>query len=104
LIPDVTPAAAAEAMSNGAVLLDVREPFEVATAHIEGALHIPMGQIVSRIDEVPRDARILCLCHHGGRSAQVAGFLAGQGFDVANVAGGIDHWSMTVDPDIPRYA
>lgn len=91
-------------MRNGAVLLDVREPFEVATARIDGALHIPMGEIVSRIDDIPRDARVLCLCHHGGRSAQVAGYLAGQGLDAANVAGGIDQWSITVDPQVPRYA
>lgn len=91
-------------MRNGAVLLDVREPFEVATARVEGSLHIRMGEVVSRIDDIPRDARVLCLCHHGSRSAQVAGYLAGQGFDIANVAGGIDCWSSTVDPEIPRYA
>lgn len=90
-------------MRIGAVLLDVREPSEVATAQVAGAMHIPMGAVVSRIDDLPRDRQILCLCHHGGRSAQVAGYLAGQGYDVANVAGGIDQWSATVDPQIPRY-
>ncbi|MGI9017395.1 MAG: rhodanese-like domain-containing protein [Euzebya sp.] len=104
MIPDITPAAAAEAMRNGAVLLDVREPFEVAAAGIDGATHIPMGQIVSRINEVPTDTQVLCLCHHGGRSAQVAAYLAGQGYDVANVAGGIDEWSISHDSTIPRYA
>lgn len=90
-------------MEDGAVLLDVREPFEVATAAVEGAVHIPMGSVPARLDEVPRDRRILCLCHHGARSAQVAAFLAAQGFDVANVAGGIDRWSTDVDPEVPRY-
>ncbi len=90
-------------MTNGAVLLDVREPFEVAVARIDGALHIPMGEVTSRLDEIPRDAAVLCLCHHGGRSAQVAGYLAGHGFDVANVSGGIDHWSTSHDPTVPRY-
>ncbi len=90
-------------MTNGAVLLDVREPFEVAVASIDGALLIPMGEIMSRVDEIPRDTTVLCLCHHGGRSAQVAGYLAGQGFDVLNVAGGIDNWSIAHDPAVPRY-
>lgn len=103
LIPDVTPADAVVALRNGAVLLDVREPSELATAHVADALHIPMGQVTSRIDDIPRDRPILCLCHHGGRSAQVASYLAGQGYDVTNVAGGIDQWSATVDPTIPRY-
>ncbi len=90
-------------MTNGAVLLDVREPFEVAAASIDGALLIPMGEILSRVDEIPRDRQVLCLCHHGARSAQVAAYLANQGFDVANVTGGIDSWSVAVDPRVPRY-
>ncbi|CAN5853671.1 rhodanese-like domain-containing protein [soil metagenome] len=99
----MTPAEAAEAMQDGAVLLDVREPFEVATAHIDGAIPIPMGEVIGRIDELPSDRTVLCLCHHGGRSAQVAAYLAGQGFDVANVTGGTDQWSISHDPDVPRY-
>ncbi len=99
----MTPAEAAEAMQDGAVLLDVREPFEVATAHIDGAIPIPMGEVIGRIDELPSDRTVLCLCHHGGRSAQVAAYLAGQGYDVANVTGGIDQWSISHDPDVPRY-
>lgn len=90
-------------MQNGAVLLDVREPFEVATANIDGAVPIPMGEVIGRIDDLPRDRTVVCLCHHGGRSAQVANYLAGEGFDVVNVAGGIDQWSISHDPDIPRY-
>jgi rhodanese-related sulfurtransferase len=101
---DVTPAEAAAAMRDGAVLLDVREPSEVATAAVAGAVHIPMGTVPVRLEEVPSDRRVLCLCHHGTRSAQVATYLAAQGIDAVNVAGGIDRWSTTVDPSIPRYS
>ena len=104
MIPEIPPEAAVEAVANGAVLLDVREPFEIATAHVEGALEIPMGQIPARIAEVPTDADLLVMCHHGGRSLQVAEFLNAQGFTVSNVSGGIDQWSRTVDPSIPRYS
>ncbi|WP_116716421.1 rhodanese-like domain-containing protein [Euzebya tangerina] len=103
MIPEILPQAAADAVARGAVLLDVREPLEIATARVDGALEIPMGQIPARIEEIPTDAAILCLCHHGARSLQVAHFLHAQGYDVSNVRGGIDHWSQTVDPSIPRY-
>lgn len=86
------------------VLLDVREPFEVELAAIEGALPIPMGEIPARHVEIPRDRPILVLCHHGIRSFQVGHWLRTQGFeDVSNVRGGIDAWSLEIDPTIPRY-
>ena len=90
------------------VLLDVREPWEVQTAHVQAGdfdlVTIPMNQIPARTSELPRDRPIACLCHHGGRSQQVAMFLAQQGYtDVANIAGGIDAWSREHDPGVPRY-
>jgi rhodanese-related sulfurtransferase len=71
---------------------------------VAGARHIPMGDIPSRISELDPDQEIYCLCHHGMRSAQVAGYLAQQGFEkVLNVRGGIDAWAIFVDESLPRY-
>lgn len=86
------------------VLLDVREPYEVAAAAIDGSVTIPMRQIPQRFKELPADVPIAVLCHHGSRSERVAAFLAGRGFpNVVNVDGGIDAYARRVDPSIPRY-
>lgn len=86
------------------VLLDVREPYEREIAAIEPSLHIPMGEIPHRSGEIPRDREIVVYCHVGSRSMMVAGYLHHQGFpSVANLAGGIDAWSVKVDPKVPRY-
>lgn len=86
------------------VVLDVREAPERAIARLAGALEIPMGDVPRRLDEIPRDADVVVVCHHGMRSAQVAGFLAREGYTrVANLAGGIDAWSLEVDPAVARY-
>ncbi len=86
------------------VLLDVREPREIAYAAIPGALTIPMRGVPARLNELPKDRPIAVLCHHGGRSSQVARFLLAQGFDeVVNVDGGIDAYAARVDSSIPRY-
>ncbi len=90
------------------LLLDVREAMEVAIARVpvEGFefLHIPMHQVPQRLAEIDPDRPVACLCHHGVRSQQVAYFLADRGYEqVANVAGGIDAWSVQADPAIPRY-
>lgn len=90
--------------SKDLVLLDVREAWERETANIEPSLHIPMDDIPDRYSELPRDRDVVVYCHHGGRSEMVAGFLEGQGFTrVINLRGGIDAWSLTVDPEVPRY-
>ena len=91
-----------------AVLLDVREPWEVALASIRvdgiEALDIPMNQVPERLSEVPTTRPVICICHHGARSAQVVAFLAQHGIDAGyNLAGGIDAWSTTVDGAVPRY-
>src|SRR5689334_18726400 len=86
------------------VVLDVREPQEIAIARFPGALEIPMQSVPSRIDELDQSAEIFVLCHHGMRSAHVAEYLAEQGFTrVGNVSGGIDAWALQVDPSVPRY-
>lgn len=96
--------AARSQASPAPMLLDVREAWEWETARIEGATHIPMGQIVQRAGSLERDAEIVVMCHHGARSAQVAQFLERLGFEqVYNLTGGIDAWSLEVDASVPRY-
>jgi len=90
------------------VVLDVREPAEWHTASVTPGnftlLNMSMGSVPARMNELDPQTPIACLCHHGGRSMQVAQFLAGQGFaQVANVAGGIDAWAQELDNNIPRY-
>ncbi len=85
-------------------LLDVRVEWEFQTAHIEGSLLIPMGQVASRIAELDSTAETVVICHHGGRSMQVAGLLEQLGFPhVVNLAGGVDAWARLVDPSMPVY-
>ena len=88
-----------------AKLVDVREPWEYATAKLEGCQLIPMGEFAARAhQELDPDDRLLILCHHGARSLSVTNWLRQQGFDAAqSVAGGIDAWSREIDPRIPRY-
>jgi rhodanese-related sulfurtransferase len=86
------------------VLLDVREPWEIETAKIAGSLSIPMREIPARSEELDDEAQIVCICHHGARSASVAGFLESRGYTkVFNLQGGIDAWSRLVDPKVPTY-
>lgn len=85
-------------------ILDVREPDETQLAPFVGAVEIPMGDVPSRIQELDPDADIVVLCHHGIRSGRVAAFLDQHGFQrVANLTGGIDAWSLFIDPSVPRY-
>jgi rhodanese-related sulfurtransferase len=85
-------------------LLDVREPWETALCAIPGGTSIPMGQIPSRADELDPDRPVVCYCHHGMRSMQVAMFLGRRGFgQVWNLAGGIDAWAREVDPSCATY-
>ena len=90
---------------NAPLLLDVREPWEYQTACLPDSLLMPMGEVASRAhQELDPDAPIVVLCHHGARSLSVTMWLRNQGFDHAqSLAGGIDAWSRTIDPTIPRY-
>lgn len=86
------------------MLLDVREPHEIAVAAVSGTIVIPMRQIPERLAEIDSDKTVVVMCHGGVRSMQVAAFLVQNGFEnVVNLAGGIDAWSREVDPNIPRY-
>lgn len=86
------------------LLIDVREADEFALCHIEGARLIPMNSIPTRLAEIPQDVPVLIHCHHGGRSMKVTHFLRSKGYtQVSNVKGGIDAWSLKVDPKVPRY-
>jgi rhodanese-related sulfurtransferase len=86
------------------VLLDVREEWEVRTASLPGIVHMPMQTVPDRLAELNPDEEIVCICHHGMRSMQVALFLEHHGFGkVINLAGGIDAVSRTVYPHIPVY-
>jgi rhodanese-related sulfurtransferase len=94
----------ADARRDKPLLLDVREPWEWEAAHIEGAKHIPMREVPARLEELDPAREVVAICHHGGRSQQVAMFLEKNGFSkVLNLQGGVDAWSRTVDPAVPLY-
>jgi rhodanese-related sulfurtransferase len=88
----------------GPFLLDVREPWEFETCHIAGATLMPMQTIPARIDDLDEEAAIVCICHHGARSLQVAAFLERHGFGkVSNLTGGVHAWAVQVDSAMPKY-
>ena len=94
-----------EEAATAPTLIDVREPWEVETASIPGAILMPMGELTSRAHaELDPDVAYVVVCHHGARSLSVTMWMRGQGFDhVQSLAGGIDNWSRTVDATVPRY-
>jgi rhodanese-related sulfurtransferase len=86
------------------VLLDVRENWEFDTCHIDGSVLIPMNTIPGRIDDLDEDADIVCICHHGARSLNVAAFLERNGFGkMVNLTGGIHAWALQVDGTMAKY-
>ena len=85
-------------------LLDVREPWEVERASLEGSKLIPMGEVPARVQELDPEEHIIVVCHHGMRSLSVTNWLRQQGFEkVQSMRGGIDGWARTVDPKVPIY-
>ena len=85
-------------------LLDVREPFEFAHAHIDGSVLIPLNQIPQRLQEIDMEQEIVLICHHGSRSERAAMFLEQKGFsNVVNLTGGMDAWASEVDTTMPKY-
>jgi len=88
-------------------LIDVREPHEFALAKIEGAELIPMRSVPGEIQELEAradDGTLIVYCHHGVRSLNVVHWLREQGIEACqSMSGGIDAWSLTVDPAVPRY-
>jgi len=87
-----TPHVQVSAVSDGAFLLDIREPDEWSAGHVDGSLHIPMGQVPARMDEIPQDCRVVVVCRSGHRSARVTEYLRQHGYDVVNLDGGLVAW------------
>ena len=93
-----------DAKRQNPVLLDVREFSEVQHGQIPGSIHMPMNTVLSRLDELTKETPIVCICHHGARSMQVAHFLKQHGFlSVFNLTGGIHTWAVLVDPRVETY-
>lgn len=102
----ILPEEAKQKLQNGhpVTLLDVREQWEYELARIEGAKLIPLGDLQQRVRELDPESEIIVYCHHGIRSFHATMFLRQMGFEKAqNLAGGIDAWSMKIDPSVPRY-
>ena len=88
----MTPSEAHELLGS-AVFVDVREPYEYEAGHIDGSLHIPIGQVAARWEQIPRDREVVVVCHLGQRSALVAEFLAQRGVPAQNLEGGLEAWA-----------
>jgi rhodanese-related sulfurtransferase len=95
--PDI-PTVQVEQLPADGYLLDVREDDEWAHGHAPEAVHLAMSELMARVGEVPADHQIYVICKVGGRSAQVVGFLNGQGRDTVNVAGGMLAWAAAGKP------
>jgi rhodanese-related sulfurtransferase len=94
----------ADASRPQPMLLDVREPSEFELCHLPGSQLIPMHTIPMRCEELPTEQEIVVICHHGGRSMQVAMFLERRGFaNVINLSGGVDAWAIEIDHSMHRY-
>lgn len=102
---DVTPTQLVALMTDGEpVLLDVREPAEWRIARLPGARLVPLSELAAAVSELDPSAETVVYCHHGTRSAYAAAHLRSLGFSrVRNLLGGIDRWSVEVDPSTPRY-
>ncbi len=97
-IPTVTIDQVPNPLPAGLVVLDVREPIEWAYGRIEGALHIPLMELVERVGEIPADSQVLVVCKVGARSAQAARYLVQAGYDAVNLDGGMIEWSAAGRP------
>ena len=106
---EITPSQVTQRIASGEKLafIDVREPSEFQQARIEGAELIPMRTIpaqLQHLEALSDDAALVVYCHHGVRSLQVVNWLREQGLATCqSMAGGIDRWSLEVDPSVPRY-
>jgi adenylyltransferase/sulfurtransferase len=109
IVPELTPEQFCNrwperTQSEDVILVDVREPDELELAALSSVVHIPMREIPQRLNELDRERSLVVMCHVGGRSRAVAGYLLTVGFEnVFNLAGGIEAWSQDIDPKIPRY-
>jgi len=90
--------------SEKILLIDVREPWEYEVCRIDGAKLFPMRTIPANLQTLDVEEPVICYCHHGMRSLDVAVWLRKQGVESArSLAGGIDKWSAEIDPKVPRY-
>ncbi len=86
------------------IMIDVREDFELEICSIDGARHIPLGELPEKYDALPRDRELIVFCHHGGRSLRATQFLHAHGYENAvSMRGGIDKWALAFEPDMARY-
>ncbi|MGJ8653690.1 MAG: rhodanese-like domain-containing protein [Opitutaceae bacterium] len=89
---------------DNVTFLDVREHDEVAICRIDGALHIPMGEVPERAESLPKDGKLVVYCHHGMRSMNVCQYLVARGFtNTINLGGGIHAWALDVDSEMLQY-
>ena len=106
---EVTPAEVKRRLDEGEklYLIDVREPGEFVTCNIEGAELIPMNTVpqhLQRLESLADEAPLIVFCHHGMRSLMVVNWLREQGVATcSSMSGGIDQWSLSIDPAVPRY-
>ena len=98
MFPAAVPTVAAAAVPTDAPLLDVREQDEWDAGHADGALHIPIGEVVERLGELPEEEPLYVVCRVGGRSAQVVQYLVAQGREAVNVDGGMFAWEAAGRP------
>ncbi len=105
IVPEISPAEFVARRDRGdtLTLLDVREDWELAVASVPNIVHIPMGQVANRLDEIDRGGTVVVMCRSGRRSLEVAKYLQQSGFDAINLAGGILAWSRELDATIPTY-
>lgn len=106
MVTEITPSElqARRAAGTGPLVIDVREGWELQLASIPGVMHIPMNEIPAKLPELDPNAETVVMCRSGGRSMQVAQFLARNGFQsVANLTGGILAWSREVDSSVATY-
>ena len=96
---EITTAELQQQLENGAVLnmIDVREGEEVAQGMIEGAVHIPLGELPERLDEIDKSKSYIMICRSSGRSGRACEYLEGQGYDVTNMVGGMLDWHGEVE-------
>lgn len=103
---EITPEelAARHASGESLAILDVREPWELEIARLDGSIDVPLATLPGSLARLPHDRLLVVLCHRGMRSAQATHWLRAQGLaNAVNLAGGIDAWARTVDPATPTY-
>ncbi len=99
-VPEVDVDELAAARQGGAPLIDVREPDEYEAVHVPGAVLVPLGDVMARVDEVPRGEPVYVICATGNRSARAVEWYRTQGIDARNVAGGTKAWVESGKPAV----